>query len=78
MARLEAVAREAGDIAMAYFRPAERTSADVNYKSGGSPVTEADLRRRPFPVRANGLAGAGCRWLSERPPTPPSVCRAGR
>ena len=39
MARLEAVAREAGDIAMAYFRPAERTSADVNYKSGGSPVT---------------------------------------
>ena len=43
LTRLDAVAREAGDIAMAYFRPGARTAASVSYKNGGSPVTEADF-----------------------------------
>jgi myo-inositol-1(or 4)-monophosphatase len=65
MARLEAVAREAGDIAMAYFRPAERTSADVNYKSGGSPVTEADLAVDRFLFEQMASLAPGAGWLSE-------------
>ncbi len=36
-------AREAGEIALGYFRPGERTHATVQHKAGGSPVTEADL-----------------------------------
>jgi len=65
MARLEAVAREAGDIAMAYFRPAERTSADVNYKRRGSPVTEADLAVDRFLFEQMASLAPGAGWLSE-------------
>ena len=43
MQRLEAVTRKAGDIALAYFHPDQRTSAEIRYKNGGSPVTDADL-----------------------------------
>jgi myo-inositol-1(or 4)-monophosphatase len=63
-ALLEAV-RTAGDLALGYFRPGEKTSAEVTKKSGGSPVTEADhavnlhLEQR---LRAI-LPEAG--WLSE-------------
>ena len=62
---LDLVAAEAGEIALRWFRPGERTSARTDYKDGGSPVTEADLavdrylaeRLRPlFPEAA---------WLSE-------------
>lgn len=63
--RLEAVAREAGDIAMAYFRRGQRTAAAISYKGGGSPVTEADFAVDRFLFEAmRGLAPeAG--WLSE-------------
>ncbi|MBV9394051.1 MAG: 3'(2'),5'-bisphosphate nucleotidase CysQ [Methylobacteriaceae bacterium] len=40
---LSEAAREAGEIALRYFRPGERTHANINHKAGGSPVTEADL-----------------------------------
>ncbi|MET0605213.1 MAG: 3'(2'),5'-bisphosphate nucleotidase CysQ [Beijerinckiaceae bacterium] len=40
---IEAAAREAGALALEYFRPGERTSAGVWNKEGGSPVTAADL-----------------------------------
>ena len=36
-------AREAGALALQSFRPGAQTSASVQYKDGGSPVTEADL-----------------------------------
>ena len=46
--RLEALAREAGEIAMGFFRAGERTSASVGFKSGGSPVSEADVAVRAY------------------------------
>jgi myo-inositol-1(or 4)-monophosphatase len=63
--RLERFARAAGDIALRYFRPGERTRAEISYKNGGSPVTEADFAvdRYLFERRAELAPGAG--WLSE-------------
>ena len=58
-------AHEAGEIAMRFFREGEPSSAAVQYKDGGSPVSEADfavdnlLRERLLSL----LGGAG--WLSE-------------
>ena len=63
--RLEQLAREAGAIAMADFRPGERTSAAISLKGGGSPVTDADLAVDRF-LREGAraiLPQAG--WLSE-------------
>ena len=40
---LASAAREAGMVALEYFRPGERTSAQVATKAGGSPVTAADV-----------------------------------
>jgi myo-inositol-1(or 4)-monophosphatase len=37
------VAREAGAIALRDFRPGQRTTATIDWKAGGSPVTAADL-----------------------------------
>jgi myo-inositol-1(or 4)-monophosphatase len=34
--------REAGKLALAFFRSGETTSAAISHKAGGSPVTEAD------------------------------------
>jgi len=60
-----ACAREAGAMALDYFRTGARTTATVEFKDGGSPVTEADrkvdafLRNRLSPL----MPAAG--WLSE-------------
>jgi len=62
---LISAAREAGAVALGYFRAGARTSAKVTAKEGGSPVTEADfaadslLKRRLM----EALPDAG--WLSE-------------
>ena len=40
---MTAAAREAGDLALRYFREGEKTSASIQYKDGGSPVSEADI-----------------------------------
>jgi myo-inositol-1(or 4)-monophosphatase len=59
------VADEAAEIAMRYFRPGEKTAARVWSKSGGSPVTEADVAVDAFlKVRLSGLVPAAG-WLSE-------------
>lgn len=58
-------AREAGDIASAFFRSGLKTSARVWSKGGGSPVTEADMAVDAFlKTRLSGaVPEAG--WLSE-------------
>ena len=65
LVRLEEIAVTAGQMAMAYFRPGERTSADVQSKEGGSPVTEADhlVDRFLHDTLRPLLPQAG--WLSE-------------
>ena len=63
--RLEAAARQAGEIALAYFRPGERTSAAVSYKNGGSPVTEADLAVDRFLNEEMRRLAPQAGWLSE-------------
>jgi myo-inositol-1(or 4)-monophosphatase len=63
--RLEALTRKAGDIAMNYFRPGERTIADVSYKGGGSPVTEADLAVDRFLYEEIARLVPEAGWLSE-------------
>lgn len=63
--RLEDLTRKAGDIAMGYFRPGERTIADVSYKGGGSPVTEADLAVDRFLFEEIGRLVPHAGWLSE-------------
>ena len=63
--RLEALTRKAGDIAMTYFRPGARTAAGVSYKSGGSPVTEADLAVDRFLFENLRELAPEAGWLSE-------------
>jgi myo-inositol-1(or 4)-monophosphatase len=63
--RLEAAARSAGDIAMAYFRLGESTSAGVSYKGGGSPVTEADFAVDRFLFEEMAALAPKAGWLSE-------------
>lgn len=63
--RLEALTRKAGEIALAYFRPGERTAAGVSYKSGGSPVTEADFAVDRFLFDNLHDLAPDAGWLSE-------------
>ena len=76
MVSLRGVAREAGTIATRYFRPGGTTSAKIWQKSGGSPVTEADVAVDTFlKIRLSGfLPEAG--WLSEE--TADDARRLGR
>jgi myo-inositol-1(or 4)-monophosphatase len=62
---LAAAAREAGAVALAYFRHGGTTSAFVRSKVGGSPVTEADLAADAFLKRRLGEAFPEAGWLSE-------------
>jgi myo-inositol-1(or 4)-monophosphatase len=63
--RLIEAAREAGAIAMGYFRPGERTSARIEYKAGDSPVTEADYAVDAFLRQKLAAIFPGSGWLSE-------------
>lgn len=57
--------REAGQLALSFFRRGGATSAAVHYKDGGSPVTEADLAvDRLLRARLTAVA-SGYGWLSE-------------
>ena len=58
-------AREAGDIALGYFRHGERTRANVEHKAGGSPVTEADLLVDNFLEKRLREIVPDAAWLSE-------------
>ena len=51
--------REAGALALRYFEPGLKTSARVWSKSGGSPVTEADIAVDAFLKARLGAAPAG-------------------
>ena len=65
MPELRAIASEAGRLALGYFRPGAVTAARVDFKEGGSPVTEADLAVDRFLwARLNALA-PDFGWLSE-------------
>ena len=63
--RVEAAAREAGAMAMEFFRPGAPTEAEVSQKPGGSPVTEADLRIDRFLRERLGALSPDFGWLSE-------------
>jgi myo-inositol-1(or 4)-monophosphatase len=58
-------AREAGALALEYFRPGARTSAKVTAKAGGSPVTDADLAADSLLKRRLREALPEAGWLSE-------------
>jgi myo-inositol-1(or 4)-monophosphatase len=76
LALLEDAARAAGALAFSFFVEGARTAAAVNYKDGGSPVTEADLAAdRLLHARCMG-ARPGYGWLSEE--TADSADRLGR
>jgi len=62
---LDAVAAEAGAIAMRWFRPGQETSAHTEYKHGGSPVTEADLAVDAFLAERLKPLFPDAAWLSE-------------
>jgi myo-inositol-1(or 4)-monophosphatase len=58
-------AREAGEIANRFFREGEKTTARIWSKSGGSPVTEADVAVDAFlKIRLSSLLPEAA-WLSE-------------
>ena len=54
-----------GAIALDYFRPGERTSARIDMKEGGSPVTEADHAVDAFLTKELRRALPEAGWLSE-------------
>jgi myo-inositol-1(or 4)-monophosphatase len=55
----------AGAIAMRDFRPGERTRSPVNFKRGGSPVTDADLAVDAYLKQRLRAAFPEAGWLSE-------------
>jgi myo-inositol-1(or 4)-monophosphatase len=63
--RIEASVREAGEIAMEYFHDGAPTHAEVNFKHGGSPVTEADLRIDHFLRDRLQKLAPDLGWMSE-------------
>jgi myo-inositol-1(or 4)-monophosphatase len=62
---LSEAARQAGEIALHYFRHGERTHANINHKAGGSPVTEADLLVDQFLEKRLREIVPDAAWLSE-------------
>lgn len=65
LALLADAAREAGALAMGFFRQGDRTTAQVHSKSGGSPVTDADLAVDRFLAERLRSAIPEAGWLSE-------------
>jgi myo-inositol-1(or 4)-monophosphatase len=62
---LVGAARRAGQIALASFNPGRRASTRVEYKSGGSPVSAADLAVDDFLKTELGALFPGASWFSE-------------
>ncbi len=62
---LLAAAREAGALALGYFRHGAETSAAVQAKAGGSPVTAADLAADSLLKQRLRIAFPEAGWLSE-------------
>ncbi len=64
-ARVLAIVRDAGDIAMRYFKPGDQTQAKVTWKGDGSPVTEADYAVNAHLETALRALWPEAAWLSE-------------
>ncbi|MBM3607320.1 MAG: 3'(2'),5'-bisphosphate nucleotidase CysQ [Alphaproteobacteria bacterium] len=62
---LRAAARAAGDHALGFFREGAKTSARVDYKEGGSPVSEADIAANEILLSRLTLLLPQAGWLSE-------------
>jgi myo-inositol-1(or 4)-monophosphatase len=62
---LVAAARRAGQIALASFNPGRRASTRVDYKSGGSPVSAADLAVDDFLKTELAALFPSVSWFSE-------------
>ncbi len=56
---------EAGRLALSYFRAGQSTTAEVNFKHGGSPVTAADLAVDELLKQRLGHVATEFGWLSE-------------
>ena len=70
-------ARRAGDMALAWYRPGERTSAGIEIKAGGSPVSEADHAADALLKGELGTIDPQAGWLSEETvDTPERLSRA--
>jgi myo-inositol-1(or 4)-monophosphatase len=65
LATLIAAAHAAGKIALPYFREGAKTTAVIQTKDGGSPVTEADLLADAYLRRTLTAALLDAAWLSE-------------
>lgn len=65
VASFDEAVRRAGDIALGFFRPGQRTSAIVTHKEGGSPVTEADHLVDAFLKAKLAALAPQAGWLSE-------------
>lgn len=63
--RIEGIVREAGEIALEFFRHGAKTEAQVTLKDCGSPVTEADLRIDRFLYDHLSELAPDVGWLSE-------------
>jgi myo-inositol-1(or 4)-monophosphatase len=76
MAKLSALMAEvaiaAGKIAMDYFEHGRKTTADVSYKEGGSPVSEADLAVDRYLKEQLTRLAPQAGWLSEESTDDPS------
>ena len=76
MPELREVMREAASIALPFFQPGRQTTARVWSKSGGSPVTEADVAVDTFlKIRLSEIVPKAA-WLSEETADDPA--RIGR
>ena len=65
LSEIEAAAREAGAVALGHFRKGEKTAAQIHYKHGGSPVTEADHAANAILLQRLHMSHPETGWLSE-------------
>jgi len=63
--QIHALVVQAGDIAMQAFRPGQHTTAEIRYKNGSSPVTQADLDVNGFLQSHLRALHPDFGWLSE-------------
>ena len=63
--RLVAIVREAGELTMRHFRDGRRIAARIEWKTGGSPVTEVDLAVDTLLQNKLACLLPDAGWLSE-------------
>jgi myo-inositol-1(or 4)-monophosphatase len=76
--RLQAIAVEAGEIGLSYFRAGDQTEAKVTWKGDGSPVTEADFAVNAFLETQLRALWPDAAWLSEESADDPTRLGAER